>query len=278
MSTSAQWRFVGNVPENYERHLVPSIFAPWAADLVELAALRPGKRVLDVACGTGVVARTAARALGSGAGVIGLDLSAPMLAAARAAAEAEGVSAEWREGSAVELPLAESAFDVAFCQQGLQFFPDRPAALREMRRVLAPGGRLVLSVWRGIECSPGFAVLAEALARHIGPEAGALMTSGPFGLADPEALRTLIADAGFVDITIRPIRKTLRFPSPDEFALRYAAGSALAGPVAGASEAARAAFLTEVDAALRPHADGRGLAFPIESNVVVACCPGHPAR
>ena len=115
MSTSAQWRFVGNVPENYERHLVPSIFAPWAADLVEVAALRPGERVLDVACGTGVVARTAARALGSGAGVIGLDLSAPMLAVACAAAEAEGVSAEWREGSAVELPLAESVFDVAFC-------------------------------------------------------------------------------------------------------------------------------------------------------------------
>ena len=147
-----------------------------------------------------------------------------------------------------------------------------------MRRVLAPGGRLVLSVWRGIECSPGFAVLAEALARHIGPEAGALMTSGPFGLGDPEALRTLIGDAGFVDIAIRPIRKTLRFPSPDEFALRYAAGSALAGPVAGASEAARAAFLAEVDAGLRSYADGRGLAFPIESNVVVARCPGHPAR
>jgi len=103
--------------------------------------------VLDIACGTGVVARTAARRLGSGDNVTGLDLSAPMLAAARsaAAAAAEGATIEWREGSALQLPWAEEAFDVAFCQQGLQFFPDRPTATREMHRVLAPGGKLVLS-------------------------------------------------------------------------------------------------------------------------------------
>ena len=141
MSAYPQWQFVGNVPENYERYVVPSIFAPWAHDLIAAAALRPGERVLDIACGTGIVARTAARTLGSGASVVGLDLSAPMLAAARSAAKAEGVSVEWREGSAVKLPLADATFDVAFCQQGLQFFPDRPAALSEMYRVLAPTRR-----------------------------------------------------------------------------------------------------------------------------------------
>jgi SAM-dependent methyltransferase len=269
MSTSPQWQFVGNVPENYERHLVPSIFAPWAHDLIEAAALQPGERVLDIACGTGIVARTAARTLGN-AGVVGLDLSAPMLAAARSAAEAEGVSAEWREGSAVELPLADATFDVAFCQQGLQFFPDRPAALREMYRILVPSGRVVLSVWRGIERSPGFAVLADALTRHISPEAGTLMTSGPFGLGDPEALRTVIAGASFGNITIHPAQKTLRFPSPEEFAIRYVAGSALASLVAGADDDARTAFLAEVNARLQSYVDDQGLAFPIESNVVVA--------
>jgi SAM-dependent methyltransferase len=105
VSTYPQWHFVENVPENYERYLVPSIFAPWAHDLIEAAALRPGERVLDIACGTGIVARTAARTLGRGGRVVGLDLSAPMLVAARSAAVAEGVSAEWREGSAVKLPL-----------------------------------------------------------------------------------------------------------------------------------------------------------------------------
>jgi SAM-dependent methyltransferase len=108
VSTHPQWHFVGNVPENYERYLVPSIFAPWAQDLIEAAALRPGERVLDIACGTGIVARTAARALG-GSSVVGLDLSAPMLAAARSAAKAEGVSIEWREGSAVPWFLGELA-------------------------------------------------------------------------------------------------------------------------------------------------------------------------
>jgi ubiquinone/menaquinone biosynthesis C-methylase UbiE len=178
MNCQPQWQFVGSVPENYERYLVPSIFGPWAEDLVEMAALRLGERVLDIACGTGIVARTAARKFDGSGSVVGLDLSAPMLAAARAAAAAEGLAVEWLEGSAVKLPLADAAFDVAFCQQGLQFFPDRVSALREMYRVLTPGGRLVLSAWGPIERSPGFAVLAEALTRHIGPDAGALMTTG----------------------------------------------------------------------------------------------------
>jgi SAM-dependent methyltransferase len=194
-----QWQFVGSVPENYERYLVPSIFAPWAHDLIEAAALQPRERVLDIACGTGIVARTAARILGVGVTVVGLDLSAPMLAVARTAAEAEGLFIEWREGSAVKLPLASATFDVSFCQQGVQFFPDKAAALSEAYRTLAPGGRLVLSVWREIVNSPGFVVLVDALTRHISREAGALMTSGPFGLSNPDELRALITGAGFRD-------------------------------------------------------------------------------
>ena len=270
MSTHPQWQFIGGVPENYERYLVPSIFGPWASDLVEVAAPQPGERVVDIACGTGIVARTAAQRVGSGGRVVGLDLSVPMLEAARTASAAQGAPIEWREGSAVKLPLADAAFDVAFCQQGLQFFPDRPSALREMHRVLKPGGRLALSVWRGIEHSPGFAVLAEALTHHISPEAGALMTSGPFGLSNPNELRALVTGANFTDITIRPAVKVLRYPSPDAFVLRYVAGSALAGPVAGADDRARGMLLADVTARLQRHVDDDGLAFSIESNVVVA--------
>jgi ubiquinone/menaquinone biosynthesis C-methylase UbiE len=270
VSTNPQWKFVGNVPENYEAYLVPSIFAPWAHDLIEAATLRAGERVLDIACGTGIVARTAARTLGGEASIIGLDISAPMLAAARSAAKAEGVSAEWREGSAVNLPLADATFDVVFCQQGLQFFPDRLAALREMFRVLAPSGRLVLSVWRGIERSPGFAVLADALTHHVSPEAGTLMTSGPFGLSNPESLRAVVAAAGFGEITIHPVMKILRFPSPDQFVLRYVAGSALASLVSDTDDNARTALLAEINEGLQSYVDNQGLAFPIESNVAVA--------
>jgi ubiquinone/menaquinone biosynthesis C-methylase UbiE len=271
MSTQSQWHFVGSVPENYERYLVPSIFAPWADDLVEAAGLQPGQRVLDIACGTGIVARTVARRMGSGDRVVGLDVSAPMLAAARSAAAAEARTIEWREGDAVRLPLADEAFDVAFCQQSFQFVPDRPAALREMYRVLAPGGKLVLSVWREIERSPGFAVLAQALTRHVSPDAGGLLRSGPFGLSSSEELRRLVAAAEFKDIIVRPATKVLRYPSSDEFVLRYAAGSALAGAVAGAEDNARAALLAEVaERLLQPYLDNQGLGFPIESNIVVA--------
>jgi SAM-dependent methyltransferase len=193
-----------------------------------------------------------------------------MLANARTAAVRENLVIEWREGSAVDLPLADAAFDVVFCQQGLQFFPDRAKALSEMHRVLAPGGRLVLSVWREIEQSPGFAILAEVLTRHIGSEAGTLMTSGPFGLSDPEQLRDLIAGAGFADITINSAVKPLRFLSPAEFVLRYTAGSALAGPVAAVTDQARSALLAEVETGLRSYVDDRGLAFPIASSLAVA--------
>jgi len=121
-----------------------------------------------------------------------------------------------------------------------------PAATREMYRVLAPGGKLVLSVWWEIERSPGFAVLAQALTSHVSREAGALLKSGPFGLSTTEELRKLIAGAGFRDISIRTAAKVLRYPSSDEFVLRYAAGSALAGAVANVGDDARTALLTEV--------------------------------
>ena len=144
MNTQPQWKFGGSVPESYERHLVPSIFGPWAHDLVETAALRAGERVLDIACGDcGAHCRAKARRRWlrrrSGSGV-------PMLTVARTAAAAEDLAVEWREGSAAELPIADASFDVAFCQQGLQFLPERPPVLRKMYRVLATGGRLVLSV------------------------------------------------------------------------------------------------------------------------------------
>jgi hypothetical protein len=125
-------------------------------------------------------------------------------------------------------------------------------------------------VWREIERSPGFAMLADALTRHISPEAGTLMTSGPFGLSNLEALRTLIAGASFRDITVRPTLKTIRFPSPDEFVTRYVSGSALARFVSGVDDDSRAAFLIDVKAKLQRYADDQGLAFPIESNVAVA--------
>ncbi len=272
MSDQGQWQVAGNAAETYERALVPAVFAAWAPLVVELAAPRPGERVLDVACGTGVVARLVAERVGRTGEVVGLDLNPGMLAvAASIAATAAPTSAAitWREASATKLPLPDAAFDIVYCQLGLQFFSDRQAALREMYRVLAPGGRLGLMVWRGIEHSPGFVALASALARHVSAEAASIERA-PFGLADPEELRRLIAGPGFRDVTIRPVPGTVRFPSVVRFVQDYVAGSPLAAHVAGVSDEARAALINEVSDALQSYVAAGALAFPIEAHLATA--------
>jgi ubiquinone/menaquinone biosynthesis C-methylase UbiE len=272
MSGQGQWQVAGNAAEIYERALIPAVFATWAPLVVALASPRPGERVLDVACGTGVVARLAAQEVGRTGSVIGLDLNPGMLAvAASSAASASPASAPitWQEASATKMPFPNAAFDIAYCQLGLQFFPDRPAALREMHRVLVPEGRLGLMVWRSIEHSPGFGVLAAALARHVSSEAAGIMRA-PFALADAEELRGLIAAAGFRDITIRPVAGTVRFPSVARFVQDYVAGSPLAGHVAKVSDEARAALVSEVSNALTSRLAAGALAFPIEAHLAGA--------
>ena len=272
----SQWHFAGSVPENYERYLVPTIFSPWAAHLVNFAAPQLGEHVLDVACGTGIVARLVAGRVSPKGRVVGLDSSPAMLAVARSLSPISGTSVEWSEGSALAIPLPDATFNLVLCQQGLQFFPDRPASLREMHRVLVPDGRLVLSVWRAIQYSPGFAVLAEALARHVSPEAGKAMLT-PFSLGEVDELHALITAAGFRDVTIRSAVKSLRFPSPEDFVRRYVAGSALAGLVAQVSPEIPEALLGDVRQALHNHVDDEGVAFPIEAHVVTARPPGPRA-
>ncbi|MFQ5692095.1 MAG: class I SAM-dependent methyltransferase [Nitrospinota bacterium] len=269
-SRQEQWQLSGNAPEAYERYLVPAVLAPLAEGLVELVSLKPGQRALDVACGTGIVARLAARRVGADGKVIGLDLNPGMLAVARSIPPPPpppGASIEWQRGSADALGFADGSFDVVLCQQGLQYFPDKPAALREMRRVLVPGGRLALSVVRPIEHSPGHAALADALERHVSSEAAGILRAG-FGFGDAEALRALIAGAGFRGVVIRRGVAWAHFPSPEEFVRRQVEGSPLARPVAEA-EGARDALVSDLRVALQPYVKDTGLKIPVETNHAV---------
>jgi ubiquinone/menaquinone biosynthesis C-methylase UbiE len=232
----------GDVAENYERYFVPVIGAPLAADLVDLAAFRPGERVVDVACGTGVVTRLAAERVGVAGTVAGVDINPDMLTVARAAAPADA-AIEWHEAKAEELPLPDDAFDVALCQLGLQFFADKPAALRQIRRVLVPGGRLLINV-PGPQ-PPMFAVLEAALARHLGPEVAAFVGT-VFSLHDPTELRDLIHGAGFAEVEARATERTLSLPSPADFLWQYVHSTPLGGPAAGLDDEQRAVLECEV--------------------------------
>jgi SAM-dependent methyltransferase len=261
-----QWQVAGSAAQVYERQLVPAIFGPWARRVLDVAAPTAGERVLDVACGTGVVARLAAERVGPTGRVVGLDLNPGMLAVARSL-PVGGAPVGWVQATAGRLPFPDGSFEVVCCQLGLQFFPDRAAALAEMARVLVAGGRLVAMVWRSIDHSPGFAVLAEALDRHIGAAAGALMQA-PFGLGDEGALRGLVTGAGFGEVELDRQAGVVRFGSARELVVAYGAGSPLAGPVGGAGPAARAGLVAEVQAALEPWQGPDGLAFPIEALLV----------
>jgi len=166
-----------------------------------------------------------------------------LLAVARSLPSPQGAIVEWREGDAGALPFAEALFDVAFCQLGLQYFPDRSQALREMHRVLKSSGRLVALVWRALVHSPGFAALAKALERHVSPAARAVMQA-PFVFGDAtEELRTLLLEAGFHTERIRSDVRMVRFASPEAFVRHQVAGSPLASHVAQVDEAARRALV-----------------------------------
>ena len=203
-----------NTPaENYELFAVPMFFAPWASCLIEAARPQPGERVLDVGCGTGIVARRVAPLVGPGGAVTGLDLSPAMLAVAREAAGQEGLVIDWREGRAEELPFPDGGFDLAVSQFALMFFADPRAGLAEMHRVLAAGGRVAVSVFQGIERHPFYQVLDEAIGRRLGmPTVRAI-----FSLGDAGTLRTLLTDAGFRNVAIEPVSMTARFPEPEAF-------------------------------------------------------------
>jgi ubiquinone/menaquinone biosynthesis C-methylase UbiE len=263
------WQLAGSGAEAYERYLVPALFAASAERLVDLAAVRAGDRVLDVACGTGIVARTAAPRAGATGKVVGVDLNGDMLAVARTAAAAVRPPIEWHAGNAVSLPFSDGSFDAVLCQQALQFFSDRPRALREMRRVLAPQGRLALTVCRPIEYSPAYPPLAAALARHAGAEAGAMMRS-PFLPWSREQLGDALREAGFRDVRIRIAVAEVRYPSPEELLRREAASSPLAGPLGALRADVRDALIREVDTALRDRVDDDGVVTPLETFVAAA--------
>lgn len=248
--------------EIYERVLVPAIFSHWAQEIIERARpIGPSDRVLDLGCGTGIVARSIRERLGGGARISGADANAEMIAMAKSLAP----EIDWHEANAMKLPFDDASFELVVCQQMLQFVPEPAVALREIRRVLVPGGRFVLATWRARHEQPLYDVLGQIAERHLGRA-----NEKRFLLGDDAALRALLAETGFSDVRIDVVTRTDHF---QDFPYR---GSALAAnfDLSALSEAELEARLSALEAESRQAAqrfavDG-AIEAPARANLVTA--------
>jgi SAM-dependent methyltransferase len=195
MTHAADASFTGSVPAFYQQYLVPLIFEPYAADLAERLARRPLRRVLEIAAGTGVVTRRLASALPESVAIVATDLNQTMLDQAAAIGTVRPV--EWRQADAGTLPSADETFDAVVCQFGAMFFPDRPRAFAEARRVLRPGGVFLFSVWDRIEDNEFADVITRELATLYPDDPPRFLARTPHGYADRAAIERDLSAAGF---------------------------------------------------------------------------------
>jgi ubiquinone/menaquinone biosynthesis C-methylase UbiE len=267
MAENGQWQLSAEAAELYERYVARYILGPWAPLLVDAAHVDVGERVLDVACGTGVVARAAAERVGSAGRVVGVDLNSGMIAVARSLPTPVGASIEWVERSALDLRLQDATMDVVLCQQGLQFFPDKALAMREMRRVLARGGRLALSVWNSVGLYNS--AVSEALTRFVG-DAVALQFCASRQVPTKEELQRLATEAGFSAVDVRVSRIHVHLPCLDQFALDHLSATPLAPIIAAADPEAREKIGASVMEQLQRYDDGDGVTYPEETHVLTA--------
>lgn len=269
MSSTANtsYQLEGNAAELYEKHTMPSGTRPAAERLLEHVTLKPTDRVLDAACGTGIVARLVAQAGTQIASLVGLDLNQSMLDVARSLEPAANFPITWQHGDLCALPNANTAFDVVLCNHGFQFVPDKPAALQEIKRVLSDGGRYAFTV---VSAAPPMNVaIADSVRRHIGEE---LVKSvlAPFSFRDAALIKQLLSDAGFENVSIEDIAFTRRFPAKPSVAMDVIERSAYAKDVAAATETSRTAITEEVYEAMQPYREGDEFAEPVSNFLVQA--------
>jgi ubiquinone/menaquinone biosynthesis C-methylase UbiE len=262
-TASETFRLSAAAAELYESQFVPALFAEWAPRLIEVAGAGPGQAVLDVACGTGIVARTVAAAQQGRGRVVGLDLNEAMLGVARRLRP----DIEWRQGDAARLPFPDGVFDVALCQMAFMFFPDRLRVLQEMARVVTAGGTVAFSVPSRLAAQPAYAPFVAMAARHAGAEAAGLLSTY-FASGDLDELRSLVEAAGLRVTATRTYRGTVRCPSIDAFVATEVESTPLRERI---SEAVYARIRDEARALLRPFTTAGGAAeIPLEGHVVAA--------
>jgi SAM-dependent methyltransferase len=260
------WQVSTDAAEVYESCFVPAIFGAWAGPVADAAGIAAADRVLDVGCGTGVLAREALRRVGQDGRIVGLDLNEGMLVVA---ARAEpGI--EWRQGDAAALPFEDESFDAVVSQFALMYFPDREAALREMWRALAPGGRLAVAAWASLDRARGYEILVDIATRYCGGEAANVLAA-PFVLGDRAELATLFLDSGIAGAEVTLHEGSIRFPSVKEFVRIEVKGSPLAETV---PDDAMEALAAESESALAEFVVPSGeIELPMDAHIVTASKP-----
>ncbi len=261
--------FAGSIPENYDRTMVPLIFAPYAADLAQRAASFSPTAVLETAAGTGVVARVLAPKLPAGARYVVTDLNQPMLDYA-ASQQPPGTRIEWRQADALALPFEDAAFDLVCCQFGAMFFPDRVAAYREAKRVLNPGGRFLFNVWDRIEENEFADEVTHALARIFPDDPPRFMARTPHGYHDAALIRSELEQAGFSRVEIDTIAEQSRAASPRIPAVAYCQGTLLRNEIE-ARDATKLEAATDLAESVIADRHGKGaVAGKIQAHVILA--------
>ncbi len=250
-----------NAAENYQKYFVPVIGGPFALDLVNDAGLRPAERVLDVGCGTGTIARLAAERVGPNGRVSAFDFNAAMLSVARSLPSANPI--KWYETAAESVPLPDNSFDVVFCGLSFQYFADKAAALREMHRVLKPGGRVYMSTLMPNAFLERF---DRAIARHVSEEASAFVRA-VYSVNDPREMESLLLGAGFSAVAVRVQSRTLHVPPAREFMWQYIYCTPLMAMVPQSGNALSEALERDVVAGWEPWATGDGMRYD-QSNLV----------
>jgi ubiquinone/menaquinone biosynthesis C-methylase UbiE len=271
MTDASRFQFTNpSVPKAYEEFLVPRLFEPWARLLLDEAKLMEGQVIIDVATGPGTVARLAASMLGPKGRIVATDIARPMLDIARARPPLSmAAPIEYVESPAAPLSAPTGAFDVVFCQQGLQFFPDRPGALREMRRVLKPGGQAVIAVWAAIERNQIFAAFHRALRATTTPELADLITA-PFSWHDTAELKTAAEEAGFLDVRILTRRLSMVLEKGLEQAVRSFSATPVSPGVDALPQSVQDAFLARLRSEIASLVvDGKVIGEMV-SNIIVA--------
>lgn len=256
-----------NAAAVYEDQKVPAIFGPLAEATLDVVSLNSHDVILDVACGTGIVARTARRRLGPSPRIVGVDLNEGMIGTARTLPDDASQSCEWHVADVTKMPFDPETFSVAFCQQGIQFFPDEIAALREIRRVLHPNGRIALSVWSGP--NDLFKAMATALSQHIDDETG-LRSLAPFTYGRTMSLKSSMSDLGFSNLSDRVIAVDRIIVDPETALPKEIMANPVGPAVAERGDAVMNAIVTDTIAALTAYRQGSGFAIPQHTHLIEA--------